>query len=121
MKPTKRPKTMRPTLSPLSSPQPTPEPSSSQPTKSSCVPLDPNPYSFEPPNNVFPKPPWMTGGDGKWAIDETSSHTGKYSIRSPNFVGSPVLQESNATLAVCDDFEGGPLIFRVLTYWSVAL
>ncbi|KAL7497611.1 hypothetical protein ACHAWT_005689 [Skeletonema menzelii] len=117
MKPTKRPKTMRPTPTPTSpspSPEPTPE-TSSRPTKASCTPLDPNPYSFEPPNNVFPKAPWTTGGDGKWAIDDTSSHTGRYSIKSPNFFGSPGLKESNATLTVCDDFEGGPLTFRVLS------
>jgi len=83
-------------------------------TTTLCVPLDPNPYSFEPPNDVFPKAPWSTGGDGKWAIDSTSSHTGKYSIRSPNFDGSPVLRISNATLTVCDDYEGGPLTFQVL-------
>lgn len=88
---------------------------SSQPTKRECVPLDPNPYTFEKPNNVFPKAPWTTGGDGKWAIDSTSSHTGKYSIKSPNFNDSPVLQTSNATLTVCDDFAGGPLTFRVLS------
>jgi len=132
-KPTKRPTTRKPTPIPISSTQeptptsssqePTPEISSqeptpeisSQPTKQSCAPLDPNPYSFEPPNNVFPKAPWTTGGDGNWAIDDTSSHTGEFSIRSPNFVGSPVLQISNATLTVCDDFEGGPLTFRVLS------
>ena len=114
-KPTKRPTTKKPTPTPISSSQkPTPA-TSPRPTKPSCIPLDPNPYSFEPPNNVFPKAPWTTGGDGKWEIDSTSSHAGKYSIRSPSFDGSPVKQISNATLTVCDDYEGGPLTFRVLS------
>lgn len=109
-KPTRRPTTSKPT--PISTSPPTTK--SLQPTQTACVPLDPNPYSFEPPNNVFPKPPWTTGGDGEWTIDDSSSQTGKYSIRSPNFDGSPVLQISNATLTVCDDYAGGPLIFRVI-------
>jgi len=109
-KPTRRPTTSKPT--PISTSPPTTK--SLQPTQTACVPLDPNPYSFEPPNNVFPKPPWTTGGDGEWTIDDSSSYTGKYSIRSPNFDGSPVLQISNATLTVCDDYAGGPLIFRVI-------
>ena len=80
----------------------------------SCAPLDPNPYTFEPPNNVFPNAPWTTGGDGVWAIDDTNAQEGTYSIKSPNLEGSEGTAVSNATLAICDDFAGGVLTFSVL-------
>ncbi|KAL7491152.1 hypothetical protein ACHAWT_000622 [Skeletonema menzelii] len=79
----------------------------------SCARLDPNPYSFEPPNNVFPKAPWTTGGDGEWTIDDTNA-IGSYSIKSPNLEGSEGAAFSNATLAICDDFNGGVLNFNTL-------
>ena len=79
----------------------------------SCARLDPNPYSFEPPNNVFPNAPWTTGGDGEWTIDDTNA-LGSYSIKSPNLEGSEGAAFSNATLAICDDFNGGVLNFNTL-------
>mmetsp|Transcript_28474 Transcript_28474/g.57297 ORF Transcript_28474/g.57297 Transcript_28474/m.57297 type:complete len:567 (+) Transcript_28474:69-1769(+) len=100
--------TRRPTRRPV---EPTRKPTQG-PTPKVCVPLNPNPYTFEPPKNVFPIEPWTTGGDGVWAIDSTSdAYTGTYSIKSPNFDGEPTKQISNATLEICDDFEGGPLVF----------
>lgn len=78
------------------------------------MPLNPNPYTFDPPNNEFPIQPWTTGGDGVWAIDSSTASVGTYSIRSPNFDGEPIKQVSNATLEVCDDFEGGPLTFYAI-------
>ena len=81
----------------------------------SCAPLDPNhPYTFEPPNNVFPVAPWTTGGDGVWAIDDTNAQEGTYSIKSPDLDGSEGTAVSNATLAICDDFAGGVLMFNTL-------
>jgi len=79
-----------------------------------CAPLDPNPYTFEPPNNVFPEAPWTTGGDGVWAIDDTNAQEGTYSIKSPDLEGSEGTAVSNATLAICDDFAGGALTFNAL-------
>jgi hypothetical protein len=75
--------------------------------------LKPNPYTFEPPFNVFPAPPrWKTKGDGVWAIDSSSAHTGQYSIKSPNFDGEPTKQISNATLEICvPEGQAGPLTF----------
>ena len=84
------------------------------PQSRSCAPLDPNPYTFEPPNNVFPKEPWTTGGDGVWEIDDTIAQEGTYSIRSPDLDGSEGQAASNATLAICDDFGGGVLTFNTL-------
>jgi len=80
----------------------------------SCAPLDPNPYTFEPPNNVFPVAPWTTGGDGVWTIDDTNAQEGTYSIKSPDLDGSEGTAVSNATLAICDDFAGGVLMFNTL-------
>jgi len=86
----------------------------SQSQSQSCAPLDPNPYTFEPPNNNFPEAPWTTGGDGVWAIDDTNAQDGTYSIRSPDLEGSEGTAVSNATLAICDDFAGGVLTFNAL-------
>jgi hypothetical protein len=79
-----------------------------------CAPFEPNPYTFEPPNNDFPKAPWTTGGDGVWTIDDANSQEGTYAIKSPNLEGSPTVAISNATLTICDDFAGGTLSFNVL-------
>jgi len=84
------------------------------PQSESCAPLDPNPYTFEPPNNVFPVAPWTTGGDGVWTIDDTNAQEGTYSIKSPDLDGSEGTAVSNATLAICDDFAGGVLMFNTL-------
>jgi hypothetical protein len=80
----------------------------------SCAPFEPNPYTFEPPNNDFPKAPWTTGGDGVWTIDDANSQEGTYAIKSPNLEGSSTVSISNATLTICSDFAGGTLSFNVL-------
>jgi hypothetical protein len=75
--------------------------------------LDPNPYTFEKPNDEFPKTPWTTGGDGVWEINKNAKE-GENAIKSPDLVGSSTKAFSNATLALdCKDFPGGVLTFNV--------
>ncbi len=91
-----------------------PESTGGLPDPQTCAPFEPNPYTFEPPNNDFPKAPWTTGGDGVWTIDDANSQEGTYAIKSPNLEGSPTVSISNATLTICSDFAGGTLSFNVL-------
>ena len=102
------------TKAPSASPVTSPEVITGAPVISQCTPFDPNPWTFEPPNNVFPKAPWSTGGDGVWAIDDSNSQEGTYSIKSPILETSEGSAFSNATLAICDDFNGGVLNFNTL-------
>ena len=110
-------------------------PVSAEPT-SGCVPLNPNPDSFE--NGLFPEPPWSTSGsnDLKWAITQTKAFDGTYSIRSPNLESTAqpgisyasvrgyevafdfnfipdIFLIQNATLQICPNFPGGSLRFEV--------
>jgi hypothetical protein len=70
-------------------------------------------WDFE--NGVFPEPPWTTGGDGVWAIDQSQIDEGLYSIKSPDFEAenSSLPLVSNATLTLSDDFSGGVMKISV--------
>ncbi|KAL7484796.1 hypothetical protein ACHAW6_010451 [Cyclotella cf. meneghiniana] len=74
-------------------------------------------WDFE--NGVFPVPPWATGGDGVWAIDQSQVDKGLYSIKSPDFeaenLSLPLV--SNATLTLADDFSGG--VMKISVFASV--
>jgi hypothetical protein len=76
-----------------------------------CVPLDPNPDSFE--IGGFPLQPWSTTGDGVWDLTTEKASQGTSSIRSPILEGSLAAAISNATLQVCNDFPGGLLKLNV--------
>lgn len=84
---------------------------SAQPTVTpgACIPFESDDFEA----GVFPIPPWTTGGDGVWALDETDAFEGTYSIKSPNLDGSPTPVTSNATLTLCQDFTGGVLKVQV--------
>jgi hypothetical protein len=85
------------------------------PVQEPCVPLDPNPDSFEV--GRFPQQPWSTAGDGLWALTHKKAFEGKKSIRSPIFEDGRAAAVSNATLQVCNDFPGG--LLRLQVYASV--
>mmetsp|Transcript_9622 Transcript_9622/g.21698 ORF Transcript_9622/g.21698 Transcript_9622/m.21698 type:complete len:825 (+) Transcript_9622:721-3195(+) len=85
-----------------------------------CVPLDPNPDSFE--DGTFPSSPWSTAGaDGVWAVSTEKAYdvndSGITSLRSPNLDGTTIPSVSNATLEICNDFLGG--VLRLQVYPSV--
>ena len=83
-----------------------------------CKPLEPNPYDFE--GVSFLVSPWSTTGEGDnlWSLTKFGQST---SLRSPVLEGGKA--ESNATLQVCDDFDGGYLQFQfiasVLPPWDL--
>ena len=85
------------------------------PVRAECVPLEPNPESFEV--DKFPLPPWSTAGDGVWTLSSKKAYEGKSSLRSPKFEDRTTAATSNATLQVCDDFPGG--LLKLQMYASV--
>ena len=78
-----------------------------------CAPLNPNPDSFEDGTD-FPSSPWSTyGDDGAWAVSADKAFNGTHSLKSPDLEDTPSLSVSNATLILCDDFEGGTFLMKV--------
>lgn len=95
---------------------PAPTPAVGEP----CVPIDPNPDSFE--DGTFPSSPWSTvGSDGVWDVSTEKVYdindSGITSLRSPDLEGTPIPSVSNVTLEICDDFLGG--VMRLQAYASV--
>jgi len=76
-----------------------------------CESLEPNPYDFE---EVFPVSPWSTTGEGDnlWSLTNDKAYSGATSLRSPVLEGGKA--ESNATLHICEDFNGGYLQFHYI-------
>ena len=80
-----------------------------------CDPLEPNPYDFEEAS--FPVSPWSTTGEGDnlWSLTNDKAFSGITSLRSPVLESITAGKaESNATLQVCDDFDGGYLQFQYI-------
>ncbi|EJK46032.1 hypothetical protein THAOC_35327 [Thalassiosira oceanica] len=102
--------TKSPSSTPTTSPTTNPEPTST-PTSRDCF-AAPGESFFE--DGDFPRSPWSTSGDGNWTIDEGDTYQGLYSIKSPDFNGSPSKRTSRATFSTCEDFKGGTLTFSHL-------
>ena len=68
----------------------------STPTPEDCF-AAPGESSFE--DGIFPESPWSTSGDGNWTIDEGDTYQGLYSIKSPDFEGSPSKKTSRVTFS----------------------
>lgn len=93
-------------------------PTVTPPSNDDCVPLDPNPDSFE--DGTFPSSPWsVSGEDGVWSVTTDKSFDGTTSLKSPTLEGSgAVSSTSNATLIICkENFPGG--VMRLQAYASV--
>ena len=98
--------TMSPTSSPTGSIVTTQQPNE----ETTCM-SAPGSENFE--SGMFPIPPWTTGGDGNWTIDEGDTYEGMYSVKSPDLSGATSKSISNITISTCDSYEGGTMSFGV--------
>lgn len=93
-------------------PTPTPPPTMSSAPTPLCVPLDPNPETFE--DGMFPSSSWSTGGAGDWALaTDNAYNNSEISLKSPDLEGMGY-SISNATIQTCAGFTGGVLTFEAL-------